>query len=60
MQDMTIDDIMFAGYGDICPLGSFCLAGSDVPSNCLAGTYQDETGQSDCKPCVQGENFFLV
>ena len=34
--------------------GHFCLEGSDTPTPCPAGTYQDETGQVDCKTCPAG------
>ena len=43
------------GYGDLCPIGSYCPEGSDVPVNCPSGTYQDEEGQSYCKGCPEGK-----
>lgn len=43
-----------AGYGDICPKGYMCPVGSELPTECPAGTYQDEEGQSTCKTCPEG------
>ena len=33
----------------ICPVGTFCLVRSFLPTNCTYGTYQDVEGQSTCK-----------
>lgn len=31
-----------------------CPVGSELPTECPAGTYQDEEGQSTCKTCPEG------
>jgi Tyrosine-protein kinase ephrin type A/B receptor-like/Secretion system C-terminal sorting domain len=36
-----------------CPVGNFC-PGNDMQLLCMAGTYQDETGKSNCKICATG------
>ena len=38
----------------MCPKGSSCPNESSLPQPCPAGTYQDETMQSDCKVCPPG------
>ena len=38
----------------ICPQGHYCIAGSHEPVRCDSGSYQDETGQSQCKVCPAG------
>jgi len=37
-----------------CDIGYYCPAGAEEKIKCLPGTYQDQTGQSVCKPCEQG------
>ena len=37
-----------------CPAGYFCKAGSSTYTICPSGTYQDLTGQSTCKTCLEG------
>ena len=34
--------------------GHYCVEGSHEPVRCDPGYYQDETGQSDCKLCMEG------
>lgn len=34
-----------------CPVAHYCL-GDSLPIICKDGTYQDQIGQSECKPCV--------
>ncbi|OAF70026.1 hypothetical protein A3Q56_02216, partial [Intoshia linei] len=46
--------ISFVGTGGICPIGQFCKLGSSLPTNCLAGTYQLDTGNGDCIDCPVG------
>ncbi|XP_062606170.1 multiple epidermal growth factor-like domains protein 6, partial [Saccostrea cucullata] len=44
-------------YGDLCPPGTYCPAGSSAGTNCPPGTYLNTTGaqsESDCQTCVQG------
>ena len=38
----------------LCPTGSHCPLGSSDPVPCLAGSYQDEMGSSECKVCPAG------
>lgn len=40
--------------GDICPVGEFCLEGSDTGTPCPPGTYMNHTGASSCYTCPQG------
>ena len=44
----------YTGIGNICPPGTFCTGGSNVPRDCAAGTYNDESGQKECKACPAG------
>ena len=44
----------FKGIGDICPVGHYCPKGSYQPTPCLAGTYNNKTGQSLCETCPAG------
>lgn len=37
----------------ICPAAHFCLRGSPDPAPCPSGTYQDQTGQDNCKTCPE-------
>ncbi|WAR00859.1 hypothetical protein MAR_025231 [Mya arenaria] len=37
-----------------CPAGFYCTGGLGTPTECLAGMYQDEIGQSECKECPIG------
>ena len=37
-----------------CTLGHYCPGGTDLPIQCPAGSYQDETGQVSCKGCPVG------
>ena len=39
---------------ELCSAGHFCAGGDAVPEPCVAGTYQDEVGQADCKACPAG------
>ena len=34
-----------------CPKGTFCVAGSSLPTLCLPGYYQPQEGQSTCSIC---------
>jgi len=38
----------------ICPKGHFCQEGSESPKRCVNGTYQDNTGEYECKQCETG------
>lgn len=38
----------------ICTLGNRCPSMSTKPTKCPVGTYQDKTGQTDCKNCPIG------
>jgi hypothetical protein len=38
----------------VCPAGSSCGSGSSEHTPCEAGTYQDESGASECKTCPEG------
>ncbi|KAH8046092.1 hypothetical protein JL720_16470 [Aureococcus anophagefferens] len=38
----------------LCSPGHFCDGGDPAPAPCLAGTYQDAEGQTDCKLCPAG------
>lgn len=42
------------GSGGLCPAGSYCLEGSELPVLCPAGSYQDQTGMDYCKACPAG------
>ena len=45
-------------YGDVCPPGHFCVAGTHTPEPCVNGTYSPSTGLksvSECQPCDGGE-----
>lgn len=35
----------------LCTRGHYCPAGSADPVDCVAGTYQNDTGSSDCDIC---------
>ena len=48
----------FSVFGGVCPVGHFCLVGSDIPSPCPAGTYNDHPQQSNCSVCPEG--FFCL
>ena len=37
-----------------CTIGHYCPTGSPDPVPCEAGTYQDEIGTWECKPCPAG------
>ena len=52
-----MNSFAIAGYGDICPRGYFCPAGSVIPQGCPAGTYQDLEGEYTCKTCPAGMVF---
>lgn len=41
-------------YGDVCPEGTFCITGSIEPTLCQPGTYNNGTGQKECKTCPKG------
>ena len=44
-------------YGDICPVGHYCPAGTSSPEPCPAGTYLSTEGASasgDCVFCPSG------
>eukprot|EP00994_Dinema_validum_P000383 NODE_1071_length_1119_cov_117.414953_g820_i0.p1 GENE.NODE_1071_length_1119_cov_117.414953_g820_i0~~NODE_1071_length_1119_cov_117.414953_g820_i0.p1 ORF type:complete len:315 (-),score=41.32 NODE_1071_length_1119_cov_117.414953_g820_i0:16-960(-) len=38
----------------LCSVGYHCPQGTFVPRDCMNGTFQDEMGQSKCKPCPPG------
>ncbi|XP_052778282.1 proprotein convertase subtilisin/kexin type 5-like [Mya arenaria] len=38
-----------------CPKGSFLDHSTKTCQKCPVGTYQDETGQTNCKPCPDGK-----
>ena len=40
--------------GGPCTLGHYCENGTSLPLECDAGTYNNQTGQSACKPCCEG------
>lgn len=37
-----------------CPVGHFCIGNNFEPVRCLSGTYQDQTGENQCKECPKG------
>lgn len=39
----------------LCWMGHMCAGGNGLPDRCADGYYQNEQGQSDCKPCPAGE-----
>ena len=39
---------------DYCDVAEYCPEGSAIPSSCIAGTYQDNTHQKECKKCPIG------
>ncbi|RQX68437.1 putative GCC2 and GCC3 domain protein [Toxoplasma gondii CAST] len=50
--------IFVAGDSDrfgACPPGHYCVSGTDEPTPCSPGTYQDSGFASSCKPCVPGK-----
>ncbi|XP_071505045.1 uncharacterized protein [Diadema antillarum] len=38
----------------ICPIGKQCPLGSAEPQDCIAGSYTDSEGQSECQVCPEG------
>lgn len=45
-------------YGDQCPRGHYCEAGTHTPTPCPAGTYGVDvmrTREADCLPCPKGQ-----
>lgn len=47
-----------AGKYGPCPTGKYCAAGTTTPTDCLAGTYNPNTGgmsSADCLPCPAGK-----
>ena len=40
--------------GGPCPVGHYCLKGTSYPVGCKAGTYNNQTGQSQCQQCCSG------
>ena len=40
--------------GYICPVGHFCLAGTNIEEKCVPGTYAPVEGHGSCLPCRQG------
>eukprot|EP01029_Cantina_marsupialis_P004433 TRINITY_DN14448_c0_g2_i1.p1 TRINITY_DN14448_c0_g2~~TRINITY_DN14448_c0_g2_i1.p1 ORF type:complete len:1632 (+),score=579.25 TRINITY_DN14448_c0_g2_i1:1-4896(+) len=38
----------------VCPVGHYCPEGTSDALPCEAGTYQDRTQQTTCKPCPSG------
>ena len=53
-QDMSLDVMTSEAQCVNCLAGAFCSVGSDEPTQCAAGTYQDEPRQDTCKPCEAG------
>lgn len=43
-----------ASLSSECTLGHYCPVGSAAPINCLAGTFQNDTGASECDLCPAG------
>ena len=41
-------------HGGICPPGTRCPTGSSVPIPCVAGTYNNMSGQASCTVCPNG------
>lgn len=39
--------------GDECPMGAYCLEGSDSPSLCPSGTYLNSTRNTNGSACIQ-------
>ena len=37
-----------------CNRGAFCLANAAQPTDCPAGTYQNQEGKTACMPCAKG------
>ena len=37
-----------------CPLGYYCVEGSESPQLCPSGSYQDQGQSSSCKQCPEG------
>ena len=46
------DTILYANYS-ACHVGHYCV-GDNTERECQVGTYQDQTGQTSCKPCPAG------
>ena len=38
----------------VCPSGTFCPVGSDIPTNCAPGTFNDGPGNETCANCEAG------
>ena len=38
----------------ICPTGTFCSVGSETPTDCAPGTFNDQLNASTCVNCVAG------
>ena len=43
-----------ASYGGICPPGFHCPKGSAWPEPCAPGSYNNASGQADCRNCPEG------
>ena len=50
----TLGPIQIAS-DDLCPLGTHSATGRQPCGACIAGTYQDEFGQSYCKLCIASQ-----
>ncbi|XP_028563977.2 uncharacterized protein LOC114585457 [Podarcis muralis] len=44
----------FSDQGGPCPMGHFCPDGTSQPLPCVAGTYNNLTGQASCFSCPAG------
>ena len=44
----------FTGVGGVCPIGHYCVGGSDLPVPCDPGTYADQEGFDACLTCPEG------
>ena len=40
--------------GGPCPVGHYCPTATSYPLGCKEGTYNNQTGQSQCQPCCSG------
>lgn len=51
---MFSDSSYAASNNGPCPIGHYCPYGSGYPRKCPPGTYQPNTGASDCEDCPEG------
>lgn len=56
--DTSTPSGLHRGEGGVCPIGHYCPEGSPEPQSCLAGTYNNLSGQAECFTCPAG--FFCL